>query len=357
MRVLLTGHQGYIGTVLAPMLRAAGHDVTGVDAGLFADCVLGPAVDDPPTLPIDVRDLTPAHCRGFDAVLHLAAICNDTMGDIDPALTQDVNYRATVRLARTAKTAGVSRFLFSSSCSVYGPGRDDALLTESAGLAPITPYAESKIRAERALMALADDDFSPVMLRNATAYGYSPRLRGDLAVNDLTAHAMLTGQVRLLSDGSAWRPLAHVEDIAGAFLALLSAPRERVHARVYNVGDTAENYRIRTVAEIVADVLPGSRITFAGGRVTDQRNYRVSCDRLAADVPGFQPRWTVRRGVAQLVEAYRTYGLTLGAFTGERHQRIQRIQALRAAGRLDSGLRWTTDRQHTSARWPANAST
>jgi len=356
MHVLLTGHQGYIGTVLAPMLRAAGHDVTGLDIGLFADCVLGPARDDVRELPIDVRDITPAQLNGFDAVLHLAAICNDTVGDLDSTLTYDINYRATVRLAKAAKAAGVSRFLFSSSCSVYGSGRDDALLTESAGLAPITPYGESKIRSERVLLALADDDFSPVMLRNATAYGYSPRLRGDLVVNDLAAHALLAGQVRLLSDGSAWRPLAHVEDIAGAFVALLEAPRERVHARMYNVGATAENYRIRTVAEIVAEVVPGSRVTFAGGRVTDQRNYRVSCDRLAADVPGFQPKWTVRRGVEQLVEAYRNHGLTLDAFAGERHQRVRRIQALWAAGHLDRRLRWTSDRTDTTVRFPVNAS-
>ncbi|MBO4205217.1 NAD-dependent epimerase/dehydratase family protein [Micromonospora echinofusca] len=341
MRVLVTGHHGYIGTVLTELLRAAGHEVTGLDTDLFADCLLGPAPTGVPALRVDLRDVRPEHCAGFDAVCHLAALCNDPVGNLNPELTYEINDWATIRLAGAAKAAGVTRFLFSSSCSLYGSGADDRPLTETAPFAPVTPYGESKIGAERSLTALADDDFSPVFLRNATAYGYSPRLRGDLVVNDLTGHALLTGEVRLRSDGSAWRPLVHVQDIAGAFLALLTAPRDRVHARAYNIGSTSENYLIRQVAELVSDVVVGSRITYLGAASADLRNYRVDCDRIATEVPGFRPRWTVRKGIEELVEAYQRYGLTLADLTGERYQRLHRLRALRAAGRLDSGLRWT----------------
>ncbi|HEY0699141.1 MAG TPA: SDR family oxidoreductase [Micromonospora sp.] len=340
MRILVTGHHGYLGSVLTPMLVAAGHDVVGLDTDLYADCLLGPAPAAVPSLRVDLRDVQPEHCAGFDAVCHLAALCNDPLGNLDPDLTYDVNHRATLRLARAAKSAGVTRFLFSSSCSLYGSGLDDRPLDETAGFAPVTPYGDSKIRSEQDLTGLADDDFSPVFLRNATAYGFSPRLRGDLVVNDLTAHALLTGEVRLLSDGTAWRPLVHAEDIAAAFLALLEAPREVVHARAYNVGVSTENYLIRDVAELVAEVVAGSTVTFAGGASADSRNYRVDCDRIAAEVPGFRPRWTVRKGIEELVEAYQRYGLTSDTFRGERHQRLRRIQALRDAGRLDDKLRW-----------------
>jgi nucleoside-diphosphate-sugar epimerase len=343
MRVLVTGHQGYLGSVLVPRLQAAGHQVVGLDIGLFADCTLGPAPDDVECRRVDLRDVRPEDCRGAEAVIHLGALCNDPLGNLNPELTYDVNHRATVRLAEAAKEAGVARFLFSSSCSLYGAGTAD-LLDESAPFAPVTPYGESKIRSEQDLRHLAADEFSPVFLRNATAYGYSPRLRGDLVVNDLTAHALLTGEVRLLSDGRAWRPLVHVEDIAAAFMALLDAPREVVHAKAYNVGQTEENYLVRDVAEIVADVVAGSTVTFASGAGTDARNYRVSCDRIAAEVPSFRPLWTVRKGIEQLVEAYRRYGLRIEDLTGERHQRLKRIRALQSTGRLDAGLRWTAGR-------------
>jgi nucleoside-diphosphate-sugar epimerase len=257
-------------------------------------------------------------------------------------LTYDINHRATLRMARAAKAAGATRFLFSSSCSLYGAGPDDTPLDEDATFAPITPYGESKILSERDLAGLADDDFSPVFLRNATAYGFSPRLRGDLVVNDLVAHALLTGEVRLLSDGSAWRPLVHADDIAAAFLALLEVPRERIHNRAYNVGQTAENYLIRDVAELVRDLVGGT-VTFAQGAGADKRNYRVSCARIAAEVPEFTPQWTVAKGIEQLAEAYQRYGLTIGALTGERHMRLRRIKALREAGRLTDALRWMVD--------------
>ena len=342
MRTLVTGHDGYIGSVLVPLLRAAGHDVTGLDISLYADGVLGPPPPEVPALRVDLRDVEAEHLRGFDAVLHLAALCNDPIGNLNPDLTYDINHRATVRLARAAKASGVRRFLFSSSCSLYGASVDETLLDENSAFAPVTPYGESKILSEQGLAELADDDFSPVYLRNATAYGFSPRLRGDLVVNDLTAHALLTGEVRLLSDGTAWRPLVHVEDISAAFLALLDAPREVVHNRAYNIGQTTENYLIRDVAEIVRDVVTGSTVTFAGGASADSRNYRVSCDRIAAEVPSFRPAWTVRKGVEQLVELYGRYGLTIEQFTGESHQRLKKIRALLAAGRIDEQLRWTS---------------
>jgi nucleoside-diphosphate-sugar epimerase len=342
MRVLVTGHEGYLGSVLVPHLTAAGHEVVGLDTGLFSACTLGPAPEAVPALRTDIRDVTAEHLADVapDAVMHLAALCNDPLGDLDPDLTFDVNHRSTVRLAGAAKAAGVPRFLFSSSCSLYGAGTDDAPLDENAAFAPLTPYGESKIRSEQDLLGLAGDDFSPVFLRNATAYGFSPRLRGDLVVNDLVGNALLAGEVRLRSNGMAWRPLVHAEDIAAAFLALLEAPRETVHARAFNVGDSGENYLIRDVAELVHEVVGGT-VTFAEGAGADARNYRVSCDRIAAEVPTFRPQWTVRKGIEQLAEAYQRYGLKLDDLMGERHQRLKRINALREDGALNPALRWT----------------
>jgi nucleoside-diphosphate-sugar epimerase len=342
MRVLVTGHEGYLGSVLVPRFLAAGHEVVGLDTGLFADCVIGPAPEPVPALRVDLRDVTEAHLKEVapDAVVHLGALCNDPLGNLDPNLTYDVNHAATVQLARAAKTAGAQRFLFSSSCSLYGAGTDDAPLDENAAFAPLTPYGESKIRSEQDLAPLADDDFSPVFLRNATAYGFSPRLRGDLVVNDLVGNALLAGEVRLRSDGMAWRPLVHADDIASAFLALLEAPREAVHGRAFNVGDSNENYLIRDVAELVHEVV-GGEVTFASGAGADARNYRVSCDRIAREVPAFRPQWTLRKGIEQLAEAYQRHGLTLDDLMGERHQRLRRINALRQAGAIDDSLRWT----------------
>ena len=342
MRVLVTGHRGYIGVVLAPMLQARGCEVVGVDADWFAGCDFGGAYEDPTRfLTKDVRDLEPADLEGVDAVCHLAALSNDPLGDIDAALTHEINHVSSVRLAEQAKAAGVRRFLFSSSCSTYGAAASDDFLDEEAPLNPVTPYGVSKVATEGALSALADDDFSPVYLRNATACGISRRLRVDLVLNNLTAWAVTTGKVRLLSDGTPWRPLVHVEDIARAFVAILEAPSEAIHDEAFNVGRTEENFRIRELAEIVAGTVPGCELEIAAGAGPDSRTYRVDFSKIGGRVPGFQPRWTARSSAQEIYDSYRAVGLTAAAFQGSRYTRLATIRELLAAGRLSQDLRWS----------------
>ncbi|WP_399142389.1 NAD-dependent epimerase/dehydratase family protein [Streptomyces sp. NBUA17] len=338
MRVLLTGHQGYLGTVMAPVLTAAGHEVVGLDAGLFADCVLGPAPADPPGLRVDLRDVTAEHVAGVDAVIHLAALSNDPLGSLAPELTYDINHHASVRLARLARDAGVQRFLYASTCSVYGAAGGGDLVAEDAPLRPVTPYAESKVRVEDDLHALCDGDFSPVYMRNATAFGYSPRLRADIVLNNLVGHALLSGEVLVLSDGTPWRPLVHAADIARAFTAALDAPREAVHDRAFNIGSEANNVTVAEIAEQVAAAVAGSKVVITGETGADPRSYRVDFSRFRAAVPGFDCAWTVKQGAVELADAYRDFGLTREDFEG----RFTRLAVLRAAsqtGAVDDTLR------------------
>jgi nucleoside-diphosphate-sugar epimerase len=340
VRVLVTGHHGYIGSVLVPLLTGAGHDVVGLDTYLYEGCDFGE--DRGPEVPAirkDVRDVTAGDLDGFDAVLHLAALSNDPTADLNPDCTYAVNHRASVSLAQAAKRAGVERYLFSSSCSLYGAA-GETWIDESAAFNPVTPYGESKVLAERDIGLLADDSFSPSFLRNATAHGLSPRHRGDLVINNLTAFAFATGEVLMQSDGTPWRPLVHIEDIARAFLGLLEAPRERVHGEAFNIGADEENYQIRDLARIVEEVVPDSRIAFAAGAGPDKRSYRVSFAKFARAFPELRPQWTVRASVEQMLAAYRDNDLRIEDFEGSRFMRIARLKELTAEGRLDETLRW-----------------
>jgi len=348
MKILLTGHLGYIGSVMGPMLERAGHVVMGIDAGYFAHCTF----DNPTLVPgiqADVRESALAFLRGSDAVVHLAALSNDPLGNLNTDLTYAINHRASVRLAEEAKRAGVQRFVFASSCSLYGVAAD-AILDESAPFHPITPYGDSKVAVERDVAALADERFSPTFMRNATAYGVSPRLRADVVVNNLVGHAFTTGEVLIQSDGTPWRPLVHVEDFCRAFLAVLAAPRDTVHNQAFNVGRTSENYRVRDLADLVQALVPGSRVRYADAVGPDPRSYRVDCSKLEQTLPDYRPTWTVERGIRELRDAFTRRGLTKSEFLGDRYLRINQIQRLQRTGRLSADLRWLS---HVPAGAPA----
>ncbi len=340
MRVLLTGHDGYIGAVMGAALLEDGHEVVGLDSGLFETCSFGEWRSPLDCLRRDIRDVSRADLDGFEAVVHLAAISNDPLGNLNPECTYAINHRASVRLAELARAAGVERYVYSSSCSVYGAASPEDILDETAAFRPVTPYAESKVRVEADVSPLADDGFSPTFMRNATVYGVSPRLRGDLVVNNLVGWAFTTGRVHLKSDGTPWRPLVHVEDVCHAYRCVLRAPREAIHDRAFNVGRDEENYRIREVAEIVHGAVPGSRLSYEEGAGPDPRCYRADFGRIARELPGWSPAWNVPRGVQQLLDAYRRVGLVQGDLEGDRYLRIKHIARLLEEGRLDSDLRW-----------------
>ena len=341
MRVLLTGHKGYIGTVMTPMLIHAGHDVVGLDSDLYRNCTFGSEdqIQTIPALKKDIRDVTASDLEGFKAVIHLAGFSNDPLGDLNPELTYEINYKASVRLATLAKEVGVERFIFSSSCSNYGAGGQE-WLTEESELNPVTPYGISKVRAEEDIARLADTNFSPVFPRSSTAYGVSPRLRFDLVLNNLVAWAFTTGQVRLKSDGLAWRPIVHIGDISRAFLAILHAPKSLIHNQVFNIGITEENFRIRDLADIVGETVPGSKVEYANGAETDKRCYKVSCNKLLHALPGFKPKWNARRGARELYETYKRVGITLDDFEGVRYKRVAHLKHLLATRQVDATIRW-----------------
>lgn len=339
MRVLVTGNNGYIGTVLTPMLLEAGHDVSGLDINLYERSQFIGEIPDLPQINKDVRDVSESDVAGFDAIIHLAGLSNDPLGDYRPELTDTINHVASVRLAKAAKTAGVSRFIFASSCSNYGAAGDN-FLDETSDFNPVTPYGKSKVEVERAVTGLADDSFSPVFLRASTAYGLSPRIRFDLVINNLTAWAFTTKQVYLKSDGSPWRPVVHVEDISRAYIAALEAPKEVVHNKAFNVGTTAENYQIRELADIVQDIVPGCSIEYAPDAGPDKRCYRVNCEKISMQLPNFKPQWTARRGVEQLYEAYCQANIKLDEFEGPKYKRIAHVKQLVDEGLLTKELRW-----------------
>jgi nucleoside-diphosphate-sugar epimerase len=341
MKVLVTGHHGYIGSVMVPLLLETGHEVVGLDTGLYEACGFGDGRQEIASVRLDLRDVEPRHLEGFEAVIHLAALSNDPLGDLDPQLTYDINHGASVRLARAARRAGVERFLFASSCSLYGASGGSTPLTEEAPFNPVTPYGESKILVEQDVARLATESFSPVFFRNATAYGVSPYLRVDIMVNNLVGYAVTTGEVLIKSDGSPWRPLVHVEDICRAFLATLQADRQRTHNQAFNVGLTDENFRVREVADMVEAVVTGSRVEYARGASADARDYRVDFSKIQRVLPEFRPRWTVRKGVEELFEAYRRFDLTADEFLGGRYVRLAEIKRLQGQGRLNDQLRWT----------------
>ncbi len=338
MKVVVTGHKGYIGAVLVPLLLSEGHKVLGVDSDLYGRCDFGSLGFKVPEIQRDLRDIVVEDLRGFDAVIHLAALSNDPLGSLNPELTMEINYRATLRTAELAKQAGVQRFLFSSSCSMYGAS-GDKLVDESAGFNPVTPYALSKMLCERDLQSLADDSFSPTYLRNATVYGMSPRIRFDLVVNNLTAWACATKKVCLKSDGKPWRPLVHVSDVAHAFAVILNSPRELIHNEPFNVGVHNENYQIREVAELVRRTVPGSAVSFAADACADSRCYKVDFTKIYSTLKSYKPRWTVPLGVAQLYRAYMKHGIALEEFEGCRYKRIDHIKMLQREGWLSSDLR------------------
>lgn len=341
MKILVTGHLGYIGAELTPYLVNRGHEVVGLDTDYFARCDFLAAPDPIRNLDIDLREVEPSHLVGFDAVVHLAALSNDPLANLNPRLTYDINYRAAVRLAKAAKAAGVGRFAFSSSCSIYGKGSKDEELDEQASFNPVTPYGDSKVRVEQQLSQLADSCFSPVYLRNATAYGVSRRLRADLVVNNLVGHAVTTGRVLLQSDGTPWRPLVHVLDIAQAFAEVLTAPRRVIHDQAFNVGRVGENYRMRNVADLIAEALPGCHVEHIDGATPDIRDYRVDFAKIERELPNYTPRWSLRRGVGQLCAAYADGGMTREQFGGPKFFRLRTVQNLLNQGDLDDDLRWT----------------
>lgn len=339
MNILVTGQLGYIGTTLVPMLLKNGHDVVGMDADWYQRCTFGGSITEVPNIRKDIRDATVADLRGFETILHLAALSNDPLGNHDPQLTEEINHVATVRLAEMARDAGVRHFVFSSTCSNYGVAGNE-FIDENGEFHPYTPYARAKVAAEIALKPMSDDRFSVTLMRSATAFGWSPRIRFDLVVNNLVAHAFTTGKILMKSDGTPWRAVVHIEDISRAFTAVVQARRELVHDQAFNVGQTRENYRVREIAEMVAEIVPNCRIDYAPGAGPDPRCYRVNCDKLPKVLKDYRPVWTAREGARQVFEMVKKVGLKLEEFEGARYARLPHIKKLIADGVMDERFRY-----------------
>ncbi len=339
-RVLVTGHKGYIGSVMAPMLAQAGYEVCGLDTGFFSQCTLVPDGVSIPSVWKDVRDITRDDLRGFDAVIHLAALSNDPIGNLDRDWTRQINYEGSVRLAECAKAAGVKRFLFSSSCIMYGMAKAN-VATEESPLDPRTEYARSKVQAERAISALADDHFSPTFLRNGTIYGLSPRMRFDTVLNDLVATAVTTGKVVIHSDGKPWRPVVHIQDVARAFMTVLQAPIAKVHNQAFNTGAANLNYQVLTLAEITARAVPGCTVELEARSGADQRTYKADFSKFARTFPDFKFHWNAEKGAVELRQALQSISFTFADLTGDRFIRLKWLRHLLNTGELQRNLHWT----------------
>jgi nucleoside-diphosphate-sugar epimerase len=340
MKVLITGSDGYIGAVLAATLLERGLDVVGVDCGYYRDgWLFNDQRPRPLTISKDIRQLTPKDVEGFDAVVHLAELSNDPLGEHDATITYDINHRGSVNLAAACKTAGVPRFGYASSCSVYGAAEDGSPRDERSETKPLTAYAKCKIMVERDVGAMADAAFSPVFMRNATAFGASPRMRFDIVLNNLSGFAWTTKEIKMTSDGTPWRPLVHVEDICQAMALALEAPRDCIHNEILNVGDDVQNYRVREIAEIVGKAFNGCSLSF-GQHGGDNRSYRIAFAKIQRHLPGFRCRWSAERGAHQLFEIFQRIGMTKEMFAYRAFTRIEQLKHLLATGQIDKSFYW-----------------
>ena len=343
MRILVTGNNGYIGTVMTQMLLSEGFEVVGLDNDLFEESIFGnPSITGGiPSISYmrkDLRDVSSTDLKNVDAIFHLCALSNDPLSNFNPKLTFEINHRSSVRLAKLAKENGINRFILSSSCSVYGDSKEN-IVNEESIVNPITPYAISKVHAERGISKLADSDFCPTFLRSSTAYGLSPMLRFDLVVNNFVAWSFTKGTVLLKSDGTAWRPLVHIQDISHAFISVLKSPVDVVYNQVFNVGKNGENYQIKDVAEIVKNIVPNSEIKYVDGAEPDKRSYQVKFDKISQLIPDFKPKWNVSLGAKQLYDAYKKVGLLVEDFEGPKFRRISNLEHSIKYGVLDENLR------------------
>jgi nucleoside-diphosphate-sugar epimerase len=339
-RVLITGHNGYIGSVMAPAFLSHGYQVVGLDTCYFGECTLVPDAAEIPTLHKDIRGLHPTDLEGFDAVVHLAALSNDPIGNLNNDWTEDINFRSSVRLAELAKSAGVKRFLFSSSCIMYGMS-EAAVVNEESPLAPQTEYARSKVKSEEAISEMASDGFSPSFLRNGTVYGLSPRMRFDTVFNDLMGRAVTTGKVVVYSDGKPWRPVVHVQDVARAFLTVLEAPKDLVHNQAFNTGANHLNHRIIELAEIARQTVPDCQLEVVAQHGADQRTYKADFGKFSRTFPGFAFQWTPQKGAQELCNAFKSIQLNHTDFVDKRFTRLKWLNHLLATRQLDNSLRWT----------------